>query len=70
MAPLSVHVPAGMTLDAAGNLYVSNPFANTVSVFARATIASAGNPTNNPTVLHTINTGAAPGAPVGMAIGP
>jgi hypothetical protein len=65
-----VHAPSGLTLDPAGNLYMSNQFANTVTVFARSTITSATNPTTNPTVLHTINTGTSPNAPVGMIVGP
>lgn len=65
--PFTAHTPAGGTLDAAGNAYVSNPFSNQIFVFAQATIAAGG---ANPTVLHTINTGSSPGAPIGMTVGP
>jgi len=67
---LSNHVPAELALDGAGNLYVSFPLTNQVQVFSAATVSSAGNPTNNPAVLHTIGTASAPNAPVGLAIGP
>jgi hypothetical protein len=65
-----VHAPAGLGLDAAGNLYTSNPFNNTIVEFARSTVAGASIGTNNPPVLRMLNTGASPGAPTGIAIGP
>lgn len=65
--PFSNQAPAGMAIDGAGNLYVSNPAFNTINVFTSAT-ALAG--ATNPSVLRTIATGSSPGAPSGMAIGP
>jgi len=66
-APITAHAPAGIALDAAGNLYVGNTTTNQVSVFARATVLAGGN-----TVMNTItsNTGGAANNPVGMAVGP
>ena len=66
----STHAPEGIMFDAVGNFYISNPFANTITEYARATMTSATLNTNNPTVLRTINTGASPNAPAGMTIGP
>ncbi len=69
--PLSTHAPAGFAIDAAGNLYVGNPFTNQVSVFANSTVvAGSAAATNNPAVLRTFNTGSSPDAPTGMIIGP
>jgi len=66
-APITTHAPAGIALDAAGNLYVGNTTTNQVFVFARTTVVAGGN-----TIMNTIttNTGGAANNPVGMAIGP
>ncbi len=65
--PFTTHASAAMALDPPGNIYVSNPFTNQINEFSRATVTAAG---NNPPVLRTINTGASPGAPNGMVVGP
>jgi hypothetical protein len=67
--PFTTHAFGGGTIDPPGNLYLSNPFQNEIVEFARATVNVAGN-VNNPPVLRTINTGASPGAPIGMTVGP
>jgi len=69
-APFSTHLPNGTAEDAAGNLYVSNSVTNQVFVFAGSMVSSAVGATSNPPLLRTINTGANPSSPGGMAIGP
>jgi hypothetical protein len=59
--------PTGINLDFGGNLYVTSSKANQIFVFGQSTVASGG---TNPTVLRTISTGSAPGAPAGLAFGP
>lgn len=68
-APFTTHAPAGVALDAAGNVYMSNPFSNSVYVFAKSVVAGSA---TNPTVLHLINTSANsnPTDPVGIVVGP
>lgn len=66
---LSTHAPAGIAFDPAGNLYVSNPFNDTINAVARALVVGASVGTT-PTAIWTINTGTTPGAPNGMVIGP
>ena len=66
----ATHASEGIMFDFPGNFYVSNPFTNTITEYARATVAGATFDTNNPTVLRTINTGPSPVAPAGMTIGP
>lgn len=65
----ATHAPAGIALDAAGNLYSSNPFQNQVQVFTAASVAAASSATN-PAQLHTITTGSSPGSPTGIFVGP
>ncbi|HEV8021891.1 MAG TPA: hypothetical protein VGP41_11540 [Candidatus Lustribacter sp.] len=66
--PLTNHAPAGMALDPPGNLYVSNPFNNTVYVFSHATVGTGG---SGPAVLHSITvTASGSSSPVGMVVGP
>jgi len=67
--PLTTHAFGGGALDPPGNLYLSNPFQNEIVELARATVNVTG-VVNNPPVLRTINTGASPGAPIGMTVGP
>jgi hypothetical protein len=64
------HAPAGVTFDAAGIIYVSNPFLNNVTEFTYATTYGASGATANPTVLRTINTGSSPDSPTGLVVGP
>lgn len=64
------HALTGIAIDAPGNVYMSNPFTNAISVFARSTVASATYGTANPSVLRTVITGSSPDSPNGMTVGP
>jgi hypothetical protein len=69
--PFTTHAFGGGAFDPVGDLFLSNPFTNTIVELSRATLAGAtGNNIVNPPVARTINTGASPGAPVGMVVGP
>ena len=57
--------------DAAGNVYVGNPFNNLITEFGRATINAAIVGTNNAPVLRTISdTTTASTTALGLAVGP
>jgi hypothetical protein len=68
--PFTIHAPVGLALDPEGELYVSNPFTDTIYVISRATLVAANGSIVNPPISRTINTGASPGAPNGMVVGP
>ena len=67
---MMTHAPAGIGFDPAGNLYVSNPFNNSINVIAKSVVANAVGLTTIPAPIQTINTGASPGAPNGFVVGP
>jgi hypothetical protein len=64
--PFTIHNPAGIALDAAGNAYVSNPFplSNAIYVFSRTSVTTGG---ASVSPAHTLNGLLAPN---GMVIGP
>lgn len=68
--PFSTHAPSDANEDAAGNLYVSNSFTNQAFVFASAQFSAASGAVVSPPILRTLNTGASPSSPNGLAVGP
>ena len=70
-APFTTHAVVGVAFDAAGNVYVGNPFNNLITEFGRATINAAIVGTNNAPVLRTISdTTTASTTALGLAVGP